>query len=581
MRLERAVAALLFAAFLSLDLCSCSFELKGAAAPDLQQDLEPEQDGDDAATPDVPEIDVADLIQPEVVEPEVVVPADLDLDGIPDDEDRCPEVADPTNLDADADGLGDACDPCPFVDVAGAGCPSEWPARALAGRWAMTRFVAKSGAAPFGSAPITVAPAGVDEPLELRLGDELQSIGRVTLRPSGHAWIDLDPFGPFPAPARFQGVLSRVGDKLLAQEISAEGRMGPGLLILLRQPAGVPLDDYARQHGPLAGEDRVLAGLAIFEGGGQGEAGPAALFQPAAFGEAAGSQLPLTLQAEGALEADTVAVLDGEARAALVVDAARVRLTPSGHQLLLDLAGMTGAGARPLAPTSLALDGALSYFGDLAVFAGRQELADGALRALILIQRTWRDPVTPTDPRPPWYRMGSLDLRTGSRVRAFLSRAEADDDDTLEVATLIDEDAPRLCNDLMSEVLPFYELASPRGFRLQEGCLAPEGGPGGGSAYAYLWMNAVTWGGWTLPDVGVGLASPEAQLMSAPTAFPGLQLYAAAPHSLGGSSAYVDADGDGVPNLTPLPACDAPGGGVDGKDLCPCGVGPEEADGCP
>jgi hypothetical protein len=37
-------------------------------------------------------------------------PADQDGDGIPDDQDLCPTVADPTNLDSDGDGIGDACE---------------------------------------------------------------------------------------------------------------------------------------------------------------------------------------------------------------------------------------------------------------------------------------------------------------------------------------------------------------------------------------------------------------------------------------------------------------------------------------
>lgn len=52
-------------------------------------------------------------------------PVDSDGDGIPDDEDLCPHVADPEQGDADGDGIGDACDD-PVIDpaytVAGGGC---------------------------------------------------------------------------------------------------------------------------------------------------------------------------------------------------------------------------------------------------------------------------------------------------------------------------------------------------------------------------------------------------------------------------------------------------------------------------
>lgn len=38
---------------------------------------------------------------------------DTDGDGIPDDKDNCPKVANPDQVDEDGDGVGDACDPCP------------------------------------------------------------------------------------------------------------------------------------------------------------------------------------------------------------------------------------------------------------------------------------------------------------------------------------------------------------------------------------------------------------------------------------------------------------------------------------
>ena len=38
---------------------------------------------------------------------------DRDGDGIPDEEDSCPDLSEPANADTDADGVGDACDNCP------------------------------------------------------------------------------------------------------------------------------------------------------------------------------------------------------------------------------------------------------------------------------------------------------------------------------------------------------------------------------------------------------------------------------------------------------------------------------------
>ncbi|MCB9163610.1 MAG: T9SS type A sorting domain-containing protein [Flavobacteriales bacterium] len=40
-------------------------------------------------------------------------PPDADLDGVPDDDDNCPNTANPLQEDADMDGAGDACDGCP------------------------------------------------------------------------------------------------------------------------------------------------------------------------------------------------------------------------------------------------------------------------------------------------------------------------------------------------------------------------------------------------------------------------------------------------------------------------------------
>lgn len=41
--------------------------------------------------------------------------SDRDNDGIPDDEDNCPDVPNPLQRDTDGDGVGDVCDNCKFV----------------------------------------------------------------------------------------------------------------------------------------------------------------------------------------------------------------------------------------------------------------------------------------------------------------------------------------------------------------------------------------------------------------------------------------------------------------------------------
>ena len=41
------------------------------------------------------------------------VETDVDLDGVPDDVDNCPDMANPDQADADRDGIGDVCDDNP------------------------------------------------------------------------------------------------------------------------------------------------------------------------------------------------------------------------------------------------------------------------------------------------------------------------------------------------------------------------------------------------------------------------------------------------------------------------------------
>jgi len=51
-------------------------------------------------------------------------PADIDGDGIANDEDACPYLYD-TGADSDGDGLGDGCDPCPDDFSASGACPTS------------------------------------------------------------------------------------------------------------------------------------------------------------------------------------------------------------------------------------------------------------------------------------------------------------------------------------------------------------------------------------------------------------------------------------------------------------------------
>ncbi len=47
-------------------------------------------------------------------DPPIVPEPDTDGDGIPDEDDNCPNTYNPSQADADADGVGDACDGCPY-----------------------------------------------------------------------------------------------------------------------------------------------------------------------------------------------------------------------------------------------------------------------------------------------------------------------------------------------------------------------------------------------------------------------------------------------------------------------------------
>jgi hypothetical protein len=52
---------------------------------------------------------------------------DSDEAGVPHEADNCPFVYNPDQIDTDADGLGDVCDPAPYEDVDGlCSCTGPW-----------------------------------------------------------------------------------------------------------------------------------------------------------------------------------------------------------------------------------------------------------------------------------------------------------------------------------------------------------------------------------------------------------------------------------------------------------------------
>lgn len=68
--------------------------------------------------------DVCDVcpIDADTDECSVPDPSDRDADGVPEDMDNCPGLANPDQADADEDGKGDLCDACPVADPAGTPC---------------------------------------------------------------------------------------------------------------------------------------------------------------------------------------------------------------------------------------------------------------------------------------------------------------------------------------------------------------------------------------------------------------------------------------------------------------------------
>jgi hypothetical protein len=97
---------------------------------------------------------------------------DTDRDGIADDIDNCPSVANPDQADEDNDGIGDACDPCPIVagsssvDTDGDHIPDACdPHPAVAGDTLVAFSGFKAGVVPTGwtvSGTVTAANGDVE-----------------------------------------------------------------------------------------------------------------------------------------------------------------------------------------------------------------------------------------------------------------------------------------------------------------------------------------------------------------------------------------------------------------------------------
>jgi hypothetical protein len=173
-----------------------------------------------------------------------VAAADHDGDGIPNTVDRCPTEFDPMQLDMDADGVGDNCDPRPTMAgdrLAGIGLFSEsfgvWIPDAIA-NWSLAGGSASTTAEPDATAarlsftatgadptlrlafiPVDYGPLGVGNFLNVRLGSnttgnwmcELKgpevTLNRLSLHSNGSS-IQTQDAGPYSAGQRLNVTMS-------------------------------------------------------------------------------------------------------------------------------------------------------------------------------------------------------------------------------------------------------------------------------------------------------------------------------------------------------------------------------------
>jgi len=595
-RLPVALRALLSLLLLA-SLAGCGFDVTGLAETashdrDATTAVDPGQADPGQADPGTPDEGAPDTAsdpggdegQPDLP-PEVALPDD-DGDGVPNGDDLCPQRVDPTNLDADGDTAGDVCDECPFVEGAGA-CPSgKWAAAHLAGAWMVFRVDPVAGGAPYLRDLVTLESAGADV-FKVKLGVELLAIGQGTVKESGHVWVGVSAL-PGSPPAVYQGVVSRLGDKVFLQRVDAEGRALPELMVLLRQPRGAGLTTaaYVKAHPPAEGEPYLLSGLLRVDGSAGG--GSAGLLQTATFGAVQVNAIPIALSSQTPFEADRIRLLTPDGTASLTINPAALALKlPQADKISLTVRVLTTVGGLLTVPQAVdvPLEGTFSYFGDLGLFVGERQNVGGAdLTLLIAFLRVFKNPLSPEDLNLPFSRLGVADARgTGTTVRSSL--VDPNGPGRLDVLSLVAGAGadPHLCLTSEPPQWSFAEMRNPLGHVFQDDCLGMGGTSSGGTdtAYAYAWMGAVRWGTFpVLPDMGLGVFAPGEMLYKSTAAWPGLVIYAASP-ALGGLLDHYDADMDGVVSGSAATACNPITLPVVGGDACPCVVGKEDKeDGC-